>query len=111
MAGVVGIMPGQVNLHRGAHQAGIIYDERYHTDQRGFFGGLLLETVNFTPESMARFLQPGDWGRTYTELLEKYDRMAALLIVGEDPPVSTNSISLDPCTERSIRPACPGCLL
>ena len=96
MAGVVGIMPGQVNLHRGTHQAGIIYDERYHNDQRGFFGGLLLETVNFTPESMARFLRPGAWGRTYTELLEKYDRMAALLIVGEDPPVSTNSISLDP---------------
>ena len=96
MAGIVGVMPGQVNLHRGAHQAGIIYDERYHSEKRGFFGGLLLETVNFTPESMARFLRPGNWGRAYTELLEKYDRMAAMLIVGEDPPMAKNSITLHP---------------
>ena len=52
--------------------------------------------MNFTPESMARFLRPGAWGRTYTELLKKYDRMAALLIVGEDPPMQTNSITLHP---------------
>ena len=96
MAGVVGIMPGPVNLHRGAHQAGIIYDERYHDQARGFFGGLLFETVNFTPETMARFLQPGGWGKTYTKLLEQYERMAALLIVGEDPPLSSNSITLHP---------------
>ncbi len=95
MAGVVGIMPGRVNLHRGAHQAGIIHDERYHDDdKRGFFGGLLLETVNFTPESMARFLRTGGWGNTYAKLLEQYDRMAAMLIVGEDPPMETNSITL-----------------
>ena len=96
MAGVVGIMPGRVNHHRGAHQAGIIYDERYHDRARGFFGGLLLETVNFTPESMARFLRPGGWGKEYTKLLEQYDRMAAMLIVGEDPPVGGNSITLHP---------------
>lgn len=96
MAGLVGIMPGQVNQHRGAHQAGIIYDERYHDEGRGFFGGLLFETVSFTPESMARFLRPGSWGRSYTGLLEQYDRMAALLIVGEDPPMETNSITLHP---------------
>ena len=96
MAGIVGIMPGQVNLHRGAHQAGIIHDERYHDGSRGFFGGLLFETVNFTPESMARFLRPGHWGRPYTELLEQYNRMAALLLVGEDPPVQTNAITLHP---------------
>ena len=96
MAGVVGVMPGKVNLHRGAHQAGIIKDERPHNDKRGFFGGLLLETVNFTPESMARFLKPGSWGQAYAELLEKYDHMAALLIVGEDPPMSANSITLHP---------------
>ncbi len=96
MASLVGVMPGQVNQHRGAHQAGIIYDERYHDEGRGFFGGLLFETVSFTPESMARFLRPGSWGRSYTELLEQYDRMAALLIVGEDPPVETNSITLHP---------------
>ena len=96
MAGLVGIMPGQVNQHRGAHQAGIIYDERYHDEERGFVGGLLFETVSFTPESMARFLRPGSWGRSYTGLLEQYDRMAALLIVGEDPPMETNSITLHP---------------
>ena len=96
MAAVVGIMPGPVRQHRGAHQAGIIYDERHHDEKRGFFGGLLLETVSFTPESMARFLRPGGWGREYAALLEQYERMAALLIVGEDPPMTTNSISLHP---------------
>ena len=96
IACLVGIMPGQVRQHRGAIQAGIIYDERYHDEGRGFFGGLLFETVSFTPESMARFIKPGSWGRAYTELLEQYDRMAALLIVGEDPPMGTNSITLHP---------------
>ena len=96
MASIVGIMPGKVNQHRGAHQAGIVYDERYHDNRRGFFGGLLFETVSFTPESMARFLRPGGWGSAYTELLEQYERMAALLIVGEDPPMETNTITLHP---------------
>ena len=96
MAGVVGVMPGQVNLYRGAHQAGIIYDERHHDEARGFSGGFLFETVNFTPESMARFLRPGGWGKEYAKLLEQYERMAAMLIVGEDPPMAANSISLHP---------------
>ena len=96
MACLVGVMPGKVHQHRGAHQAGIIYDERYHDDTRGFFGGLLFETVSFTPESMARFLQPGCWGEDYAKLLEQYDRMASMLIVGEDPPMAANSITLHP---------------
>ena len=95
-AALVGIMPGPVNQQRGAHQAGIIYDERYHDAARGFVGGLLFETVSFTPESMARFIRPGGWGRSYTELLEQYKRMAALLIVGEDPPQASNAITLHP---------------
>ncbi len=40
LAGVVGLMPGPVNLHRGTHQAGIVMDERGFDPGRGFIGGI-----------------------------------------------------------------------
>jgi choline dehydrogenase-like flavoprotein len=96
IAGVVGEMPGPVNLHRGAHQAGIIKDERGHDPGRGFVGGILMLTVPFAPESFARFLQPGGWGRDIARTLENYDHLAAMLLHGEDLPQQSNRITLHP---------------
>jgi len=96
MAAVVGIMPGEVNHYRGLHQGGVIKDERYHNDNRGFFGGILFETVNFSPATMARLLKPGHWGEDYANLLEQYKYMAPMLVLGEDPPMSGNRITLHP---------------
>jgi hypothetical protein len=94
IAGVVGRMPGKVNIHRGAHQAGIIKDERGYDPQRGFVGGILMLTVPFAPEIFAKFLQPGGWGPEYADILAHYDHLAAMLIHGEDLPQASNRITL-----------------
>jgi choline dehydrogenase-like flavoprotein len=94
IAGVVGEMPGEVNLHRGAHQAGIIKDEMGHDPTRGFAGGILMLTAPFTPEIFAKFLQPGGWGKGLAATLENYDHLASMLVHGEDLPQSSNRITL-----------------
>ncbi|WP_116364686.1 GMC family oxidoreductase [Parahaliea mediterranea] len=99
IASVVGEMPGPVNLHRGAHQAGIIRDEAGHNPERGFAGGILMLTVPFAPEMFAKFLDPNGWGEDYASTLENYDHLAAMLIHGEDLAQQSNRITLHP-TER-----------
>ncbi len=94
LAGVVGLMPGAVNLHRGTHQAGIVTDERGYDASRGFAGGILFLTVPFTPDIFARLLIPGAWGERITSVLEDYDHLAAMLVHGEDMPQESNFISL-----------------
>jgi len=96
LAGVVGRMPGPVNLHRGTHQAGIVTDERGYDRSRGFAGGILFLTVPFTPDIFARLLIPGAWGERITSVLEDYDHLAAMLVHGEDMPQESNFISLHP---------------
>jgi len=96
LAGVVGLMPGQVNLHRGTHQAGLVMDERGHDPQRGFAGGILFLTVPFAPDTLARLLLPGAWGDRITSVLERYDHLAAMLVHGEDMAQESNMISLHP---------------
>jgi choline dehydrogenase-like flavoprotein len=96
LAGVVGLMPGPVNLHRGTHQAGLVMDERGHEPQRGFAGGILFLTVPFAPDTLARLLLPGAWGEGITSVLEQYDHLAAMLVHGEDMAQETNRISLHP---------------
>jgi choline dehydrogenase-like flavoprotein len=94
IAGVVGEMPGSVNIHRGAHQAGIVKDESGHDPSRGFVGGILMLTAPFTPETFAKFLQPGSWGEKLAGTLENYDHLAAMLVHGEDLPQVTNRITV-----------------
>jgi choline dehydrogenase-like flavoprotein len=96
IAGVVGEMPGAVNLHRGAHQAGIVKDERGNDPKRGFVGGILMLTVPFAPEIFAKFLYPGGWGEEVARTLENYDHLAAMLLHGEDLPQQSNRITLHP---------------
>ena len=94
IAAVVGEMPGPVNIHRGAHQAGIVKDEMRHDPKRGFAGGILMLTVPFAPEIFANLLRPGDWGKELAGTLENYDHLAAMLLHGEDLPQSTNRVTL-----------------
>lgn len=96
IAAVIGVMPGAVNMYKGAQVAGIVKDEAVNEPARGFFGGFLMMTVPFTPELLARNLIPGGWGRRLTRVLERYRDLAALLIVGEDPPRPDNRITLHP---------------
>lgn len=96
IAGSVGVMPGEVHMHRGTHQAGLIADEAHFDPERGFAGGILYLTVPFTPEVIARLLMPGTWGEQITSVLERYRNLAAMLIHGEDFPSETNRITLHP---------------
>ena len=96
IAGIVGDMPGAVNLHRGAHQAGVVRDESGFDPERGFVGGVLYLTVPFAPEIFARLLKPGAWGEEITATLERYDHLAAMLLHGEDLPRESNQITLHP---------------
>ena len=96
IAAVVAEMPGEVNMHRGAHQSGLIKDEQGHDPTRGFAGGFVFETVPFAPDAIARFLKPGAWGQELASIMEKYDHLAAMLVHGEDPAQTKNRITLHP---------------
>ncbi|MBI2994776.1 MAG: GMC family oxidoreductase [Gammaproteobacteria bacterium] len=96
LAGVVAVMPGEVNMHKGAQCAGVIKDETRHDPARGFAGGFQLHTVMFTPETLANLLMPGAWGRKLSGVIERYRKLAALLIVGEDPAMPDNRVTLHP---------------
>lgn len=96
IAGSIGVMPGEVHMHRGTHQAGLITDEAHFDADRGFAGGILYLTVPFTPEIIARLLIPGAWGTRVSSILDRYKNLAAMLIHGEDFPSASNRITLHP---------------
>ena len=93
---LVGIMPGEVHLYKGTQIAGVIRDETRHDPGRGFFGGFQIHTVPFTPAYLARTMLPGGWGGEFTRIMEQYHKFAGLMIMGEDPPVAENRITLHP---------------
>ncbi len=83
-----------VNMYRGTTMAGIIKDESINDPSRGFVGGYELETLSLGVPFMAAFLNPGAWGRNFTQALEGFDHMAGMWIVGEDMPREQNGITL-----------------
>ena len=93
----IALMPHAVNMHRGARQTGILYDEQIHHPDRGFAGGYQLQAIAVDPHSMSATI--GGWGKEHTVFMENYTNLAAVFITGEDPPESSNRISLHP-TER-----------
>lgn len=93
----IAVMPKPVNMHRGARQTGILYDEQVHDPKRGFAGGYQLQAIAVDPHTMSATI--GGWGQEHTVFMENYTSLAALFITGEDPPEADNRISLHP-TER-----------
>src|SRR5260370_16356679 len=93
---VFGIFKQPVNMHRGTIMAGIITDEAELNTKRGFAGGFEMETISLGLPFAAAFLNPGAWGLDYTEMLERYDYMAGMWIVGEDMPQERNAVTLHP---------------
>lgn len=96
MTGVVAVMPGTVDMHKGAQVCGIVRDEMRHDPSRGFAGGFQLHTCPFTPETLAKIMLPQSWGRALAGPMERYRNMAALLIMGEDPAEADNRVTLHP---------------
>ena len=93
---VYGIFDKPVNMFRGTTMAGICTDEAKHDPSRGFAGGYELETLSLGIPFMAAFLNPGGWGEEFTEMMEGFQNMAGMWIVGEDMPRETNRITLHP---------------
>jgi choline dehydrogenase-like flavoprotein len=91
--GTRAIMPGPVNAHRGARQAGFIRDEHAHNPKRGFAGGYLIELSGTTP---AGFSSSAGWGADAQRWMENFANSAGAFLVGEDPPQESNRISLHP---------------
>lgn len=85
-----------VRMWRGTTMAGIIQDEAKHDPSRGFVGGYELETLSLGLPFMAAFIDPGSWGKKFTDALDNYENMAGLWIVGEDLPQESNRITLHP---------------
>src|SRR5271166_1963817 len=93
---VYGIFERPVHLYRGTVMAGIVRDEARNDPSRGFVGGYEFETISLGLPFMAAFLNPGSWGRSFTTVLEAYENMAGIWIVGEDMPQEKNRVTLDP---------------
>jgi choline dehydrogenase-like flavoprotein len=91
---VYAVFDQPVNMYRGTTMAGIIEGEKHHDPKRGFAGGYHMETLSLGLPFMPAFLDPGAWGRAYTELLEQYSHMAGMWLVGEDMPRATNRVTL-----------------
>jgi len=92
---VFGIMPGEVNFHRGTQMAGIMSDEARHDTKRGFAGGYLLETLSGSLPLMSTSLDPGGWGRDFAYAMERFRYMAGQWVCGENLPVASNAVTLN----------------
>lgn len=96
MTQIFGLMPGVVNMFKGTQTAGVIRDEVKHDPARGFSGGFQFHLLGLDANYIANNLVAGGWGRDYAALVEKYDRLAGVIVTGEDPPQASNRITLDP---------------
>ncbi|HYD80538.1 MAG TPA: GMC family oxidoreductase [Paucimonas sp.] len=96
---VYAVFDKPVHMFRGTTMAGIIRDESRHDTSRGFVGGYEMETLSLGVPFLAAFLEPGAWGREFTSVMDAYDNMAGMWLVGEDLPQESNRISLHP-TEK-----------
>jgi choline dehydrogenase-like flavoprotein len=93
---VYAIFEQPVNMFRGTTMAGICTDEARHEPARGFAGGYELETLSLGLPFMAAFLNPGGWGQKFSELMDSFQNMAGMWLVGEDMPQESNRVTLHP---------------
>ncbi|TYL45496.1 GMC family oxidoreductase [Nocardioides sp. BGMRC 2183] len=84
-----------VRMYRGETMAGIIADEARLDTARGFAGGYYMETLSLGVPFLAAFVEPGSWGRDFTELMDAYANTAGMWIVGEDMPQESNRVTLN----------------
>lgn len=96
---VYAVFDKPVHMYRGTTMAGIIKDESRHDPSRGFVGGYEMETLSLGVPFLAAFLDPGAWGRDFTAVMDRYDHVAGMWLVGEDMPRAGNRVTLHP-TEK-----------
>ncbi len=91
-----GLFDKPIHMWRGTTLSGIIEDETKHDPKRGFAGGYHLELAALDLPSLPLAGIPHTvWGRDLGFFMEHYDRMAGMLINGEDMPRSTNRVTLN----------------
>ncbi|HYG91269.1 MAG TPA: GMC family oxidoreductase [Azospirillum sp.] len=91
---VYAVFDKPVHMYRGTTMAGIIKDESRHDTSRGFVGGYEMETLSLGVPFLAAFLNPGAWGRDFTSVMDLYDHIAGMWLVGEDMPREGNRVTL-----------------
>lgn len=96
MVQIIGLMPGEVNMHKGTQCAGVIRDEIRHDTSRGFSGGFQMHTVSLGPEYLVNNINPAGWGEDYADIMENYKNFAGMIVMGEDLPQEDNRITLHP---------------
>ncbi|MCQ9368197.1 GMC family oxidoreductase [Brevibacterium sp. 91QC2O2] len=84
-----------VSMYRGETMAGLIADESVHDPSRGFAGGFYMETISLGPAFLASFVEPGLWGKAFTDIIDAYKNTAGMWIVGEDMPQESNAVTLN----------------
>lgn len=93
---VFAVFDKPVRMYRGTTQSTFVKDEAAHDNSRGFAGGYLMELISLNLPALAANYAPGGWGREYASLLDSFDHLAGLWIVGEDLSVETNAVTLHP---------------
>jgi choline dehydrogenase-like flavoprotein len=93
--GVFATFDKPVHMYRGETMAGIVTDESRNDPGRGFVGGYYLELHSLGPSFLANFLSPRAWGRDFAAIMEQYDHMAGMFLVGEDLPRGSNRVTLN----------------
>jgi choline dehydrogenase-like flavoprotein len=97
---VWGVFDKPIHFWRGTTLAGIVEDETKHDPKRGFAGGYHLELAALDLPSLPLAGFPSTlWGRDLGFLMDHYDRMAGMLVNGEDFPRATNRITLNPAVK------------
>jgi choline dehydrogenase-like flavoprotein len=104
MSGAVwAVFEKPVRMYRGNTMAGCIKDERFHRADREFVGGYYMQTIHrglsLMAAALANNLDVPGWGYEYTRIMEAYQCMAGMWLVGEDMPRETNRVTLHP-TEK-----------
>ena len=95
-----GVFDKPIHFWRGTTLAGIVEDETRHDPQRGFAGGYHLELAALDLPSLPLAGFPNTmWGRELGFLMDHYDRMAGMLINGEDLSRASNRVTLDPAVK------------
>ena len=96
---VYGEFERPVHMHRGNPTSGLIRDESRHDPSRGFGGGFYIGLVALGLPLFPGGLSPKGWGRELTNWIQAYDRIAGLLVQGEDMAMESNRVTLHP-TEK-----------
>lgn len=84
-----------VHMFRGETMAGLVADEAVHDPSRGFAGGYYIETLSLGPAFLASFVEPGAWGKGFTDIMDAYANTAGCWLVGEDMPQESNRVTLN----------------